>query len=157
MKYGISLGLALFSIWLLLSGHYTPFLISLGLISVITVVAVIRRMGLLRGDAVPLHLTPRFQFYLPWLVWQIAKANLSVLRCILSPGPPIQPRVIHTEATQRSDLGQIIYANSITLTPGTVSIDLRPGEITVHALTREAADDLRSGKMDRRVRAIEGR
>ena len=157
MKYGISLSLALFLIWLLLSGHYTTFITSLGVISVVTVVAVVRRMGLLGYGAVPLQMTPRFQFYLPWLIWQIAKSNLSVLRCILSPGPPIQPCVIHIEATQKSDLGQVIYANSITLTPGTVSIDLRPGEITVHALTQEAAEDVQSGKMDRRVRAIEGR
>ena len=157
MKYGISLSLALFLVWLLLSGHYTLFLISLGVVSVLVVVAVIRRMGLLTANAVPLLLTPRFQFYLPWLIWQIAKSNLSVLRCVLSPGPPIQPCVIYTEATQRSDLGQVIFANSITLTPGTVSIDLRPGEITVHALTRAAAEEVRTGKMDRRVRAIEGR
>ena len=157
MKYGISLGFALFLIWLLLSGHYTTFLISLGLISVLVVVAVVARMRLLGPDSVPLLLTPRFQLYLPWLIWQIAQSNLSVLRCILSPGPPIQPCVLHTAATQKSELGQVIYANSITLTPGTVSIDLRPGEITVHALTRAAAKEVRSGKMDRRVRAIEGR
>ncbi len=157
MKYGISLSFALFLIWLLLSGHYTTFLISLGLISGFIVVAVVARMRLLGPDSVPLLLTPRFQLYLPWLIWQIAQSNLSVLRCILSPGPPIQPCVLHTTATQKSDLGQVIYANSITLTPGTVSIDLRPGEITVHALTRAAANDVRSGKMDRRVRAIEGR
>lgn len=157
MKYGISLSLALFLIWLLLSGHYTTFINSLGLLSVLTVVVVIRHMGLLGAGSAPLHLTPRFQFYLPWLIWQVAKSNLSVLRAVLSPGPPIQPCVIHTPATQESDLGQVIYANSITLTPGTVSIDLRPGEITVHALTREAADEVQSGKMDRRVRAIEGR
>jgi multicomponent Na+:H+ antiporter subunit E len=157
LKYGISLSLALFLIWLLLSGHYTVFITSLGVVSVLLVVGVIRRMGLLGEETVPLRLTPRFQFYLPWIVWQIAKANLSVLRCILSPGPPIQPCVIYTEATQESELGQVIYANSITLTPGTVSIDIRPGEITVHALTQAAADDVRSGQMNRRVRAIEGR
>jgi multicomponent Na+:H+ antiporter subunit E len=156
LKYGISLSLALFSTWLLLSGHYTSFLVSLGAISVVVVVAVVGRMGILDRDAAPLHLTPRFQFYLPWLVWQIAKSNLSVLRCILSPRLPISPRVIHTPATQRSELGQIIFANSITLTPGTVSIDLRAGEITVHALTNEAAEELQSGAMDRHVRAIEG-
>ena len=157
MKNGISLSLALFLTWLLLSGHYTVFITSLGVVSVLIVVAVVRRMGFHRAGAAPLELTPRFQFYLPWIVWQIAKANLSVLRCVLSPGPPIQPCVIHTEATQKSELGQVIYANSITLTPGTVSIDLRPGEITVHALTRAAAEEVRTGKMDRRVRAIEGR
>ena len=77
-------------------------------------------------------------------------------RRILHPRLPIAPRVIRVESSQKTHLGQVIYANSITLTPGTVSVETDEGTIDVHALTRETAEDVRSGTMDRRVTDIEG-
>ncbi|MDP6037346.1 MAG: Na+/H+ antiporter subunit E, partial [Candidatus Latescibacteria bacterium] len=74
---------------------------------------------------------------------------------VLSPGLPISPRVVRVVATQKTDLCRVIYANSITLTPGTVSLVLDGEEIVVHALTKEAADDVESGDMDRRVTGLE--
>ena len=82
---------------------------------------------------------------------------MDVAKRILSPRLPISPRVIRVKAGQQSDLARVIYANSITLTPGTVSLSLEGDEIEVHALTREAAEELESGKMDRRVTRTEGR
>jgi multicomponent Na+:H+ antiporter subunit E len=155
LKYGISLGLALFVTWLLLSGHYTPFLLGLGTASVLLVLSIVRRMGLIDAESVPLDLGWRFPLYLPWLILEIAKSNFDVARRILTPGRSIQPTVIHVPANQRSELAQVIYANSITLTPGTVSIDVRRGEITVHALTREAVTELQSERMSRRVSSLE--
>jgi len=108
-------------------------------------------------EGTPLGLPLRALRYLPWLMWQIVKANVDVARCILDPHLPIRPTVIRVKAGQRRDLGRVIYANSITLTPGTVSIDLEGDEIHVHALTREAAEGLRSGVMDRKVTELEGR
>jgi multicomponent Na+:H+ antiporter subunit E len=84
------------------------------------------------------------------------KANIDVARRVLSPSLPISPKLFTTPASQKTDLGQAIYANSITLTPGTVSVDLDPGEITVHAISREGADDVSGGEMDRRVTEVEG-
>jgi multicomponent Na+:H+ antiporter subunit E len=74
----------------------------------------------------------------------------------LSPSLPISPTIIHVRASQKSDLGKVIYGNSITLTPGTVAIDIDGDKIEVHALTREAAQALRDGDMDRRVTRLEG-
>jgi multicomponent Na+:H+ antiporter subunit E len=65
--------------------------------------------------------------------------------------------MVWVPATQRTDVGKVIYANSITLTPGTVSVEIENDRILVHAITREAAEGLESGDMDRRVDAIEAR
>jgi len=153
----VSLFLVLCAVWLGWSGHFTPLLLGLGLASCLLVVLVSGRMHIVDREGAPLELAARAPLYAPWLVWQVFKANVDVARRILSPRLPISPRVIRVKATQASDLGRVIYANSITLTPGTVSLSLEGDEIVVHALTREAAEELESGKMDRRVSRTEGR
>ena len=156
MKYAISLGLVLFGVWLLWSGHREVLLITLGAVSTVAVVALAVRMRLTDEEGTPLRLPLRAWRFLPWLFWEIAKANVDVARCILSPRLPIRPRLIRVKTSQRSDLGRVIYANCITLTPGTVSVDLEGDEILVHALTPAAADGLENGEMDRRVTDYEG-
>ncbi len=156
MVHAISLALVLFALWLLLSGHYVPLLIGLGALSVLLVVTIALRMDVVDREGHPSHLSPKALLYWPWLGWEIVKANLDVARRILDPRLPISPIVIRLKTTQKSDLGRVIYANSITLTPGTVSIDIDGEHIEVHALTREAAQALRTGDMDRRVTRFEG-
>ena len=68
----------------------------------------------------------------------------------------MSPRLIVVECTQRSDLGRVVFANSITLTPGTLTLDVRDGRVLVHALTAETAEGLQTGEMDRKVTALEG-
>ena len=114
------------------------------------------RMRIVDREGTPLELAARAPLYAPWLFWQVFKANVDVARRILTPRLPIAPRVIRVKASQKRDIARVIYANSITLTPGTVSLRLDGDEITVHALTREAAEELESGKMDRRVTRTEG-
>ena len=108
------------------------------------------------AESAPLRLTPRALLYLPWLIGQILRANVDVARRILSPRLPIQPSLMLVDTRQRTDLGLVIYANSITLTPGTVSVDLEDRTIIVHALSASAAEGLAEGAMDRRVAAVEG-
>jgi len=157
VKYPLYLALVLFGVWMLWSGHTEPLLISLGVVSTVSVVAVCRRMGLIDEETVPLRLPLRAPIFLPWLLWQVVKANVDVARRILDPRLPIRPELIRVRAGQRDDLGRAIYANSITLTPGTVSVGVEEDEIVVHALTREAAEGLETGEMDRRVTDFEGR
>ena len=76
---------------------------------------------------------------------------------ILSPSLPIRPRILQVEASQETDIARVIYANSITLTPGTVTLDVRDGKLLVHALTTDSAEGLLSGEMDRKVSALEGK
>ena len=156
MLQALSLGAALYGLWLLLSGHYQPLLLGLGVASTIVVVLIARRMDLIDREGHPIHLSWRFLLYIPWLLWEIVKANIDIARVIVRPKMAIGPSVLRLKGTQESELGHVIYANSITLTPGTVTIGLEEGVLSVHALTREAAEGLKSGDMDRRVTAVEG-
>ena len=156
MVHALSLGCVLFGTWLLLSGHYDPLLIGLGLASCATVVYFTHRMDVIDHEGHPVHLTWRGAVYWPWLMAEIGKANIDVARRILTPGRSISPTLLRVRATQRTDLGRVIFANSITLTPGTVSVDVGEGEILVHALSRDGADELAQGEMDRRVTRMSG-
>ena len=155
--HAISLAAILFGLWLLLSGHYTPLLIGIGGASAIFAVVVALRMDVVDHEGHPLRLGLRVLGYWPWLLWQILRANLDVSRAILSPSLPISPETFPYRAGQKTELGQVVFANSITLTPGTVTVAEEDGELVVHALTGHGADDIRGGEMDRRVTALEGR
>ncbi len=151
-----SLAIVLFIIWLLLSGHFEPLLIWLGIASCILVVLIAHRMDLVDHEGHPIHLGWRAITYVPWLSWEIIKANIDVARIILDPKLPISPVLFRTPASQRTELGQVIYANSITLTPGTVSVATAHQIIDVHALTEGAAQEVESQHMDKRAAKMEG-
>lgn len=131
-------------------------MLALGVLATLIVVVIAARMDVSNREGQPVHLIPMILSYWPWLLWQIVKANFMVARCILTPSLPIKPTLIKVRASQKSRLGKVVYANSITLTPGTVSIDVKGNEIEVHALTRAAAEDLKRGHMDRRVTKFVG-
>jgi multicomponent Na+:H+ antiporter subunit E len=153
----ISLAVALFAFWLLLSGHYTPFLLMAGLGSALAVTWFAdRMMAVLDREGHPVHLGIGALVYWPWLLLEIAKAAWDVTKRILNPSLPITPTLIRVKANQKTDVGRVIYANSITLTPGTISMVMEDDEILVHALTREGAEGLQSGDMDSRVCRCEG-
>ena len=154
--HSLSLGAVLFTVWLTLSGHYTVLITSLGILSCAVVVSIMQRMDLIDHEGHPIHITWGAFTYIPWLIVEIIKSNLDVLRIILSPTLSATPTLVRVKASQTSDLGQVIYANSITLTPGTISVDVANGGILVHALTREGAEDLLNGEMDRRVTKMVG-
>jgi len=151
----LSLGLVLYGLWMLLSGYFQPLLLGLGAGSVLAVIWIAHRMDVIDHEGHPIHLTGRAFLYWPWLIVEIIKSNIDVAKVILSRKMPIHPSVIEIKATQETELGQVILANSITLTPGTVTIAIDRDIMSVHALTREAAEGLQTGDMDRRVTAME--
>jgi len=155
VKHGIALTAALAAAWFLWSGHTEPLILGLGGLSVALVVWLVDRMGRLDGEVAPLEFLPRALTYLPWLLLQIVRSNLQVAAIILHPSRPIAPRIIRQRTGQRTEIGRVIYANSITLTPGTVSIELNDEEVVVHALDRRFADGVLDGTMDARVTALE--
>ena len=157
MKRAIALFAALYGTWLLLSGHYTATLMIYGALSCAAVVALSLHLGNVDHEAVPTQLAAGHVFYVPWLMKEIVLSNLSVARVILSPSLPIRPRILQVEASQETDIARVIYANSITLTPGTVTLDVRDGKLLVHALTTDSAEGLLSGEMGRKVSALEGK
>ena len=157
LLHAFSLGILLALIWLTLSGYLQPLLLTFGVISCVSVVLIAHRMNVIDHEGHPVHLGWRIVAYWPWLIWEIVKSNIDVARRILDPALPISPCMVRVKTTQGSDLGQVIYANSITLTPGTVSIVVEDDSILVHAVAKELADDLETGEMDRRVTALETR
>ena len=154
MFRAFGLGLVLLALWLLLSGIYTPLIIGLGLFSVVLVVWISYRMELIEREGMPFHLILHIPKYLLWLAKEITLANIHVAKLIIDPKLPISPSMIEVKATQDSDLGRVIHANSITLTPGTVSVELEGDVILVHAISKEAAEGTLEGGIDRRVTAL---
>jgi multicomponent Na+:H+ antiporter subunit E len=155
----VSLGVVLFVLWLALSGHFHELiLIELGLVSSIFVVWIAHRMRLADHEGHPIQMTMGALTFWPWLGWEIIKANIDVARIILNPALPISPVLFKVSASQKTEVGMVAYANAITLTPGTVTVDVDDAgsEFTIHAITREAADELETGRMDRRTVQMEG-
>ena len=159
MLPAVGLFAVLFGTWIVLSGHFTPFLLISGAICSALTVAITLRMDLLdqrRDTLVPLVAMWRLPFYLLWLAWQIILWSLIVSRMVLAPRIDIDPVLDRIPSGQRSDLAKVIYANSITLTPGTVALTVMEDRIHVHALTQGGFDDLVAGEMNRRVCQMEG-
>jgi multicomponent Na+:H+ antiporter subunit E len=149
------LGVILFGFWLLLSGHYTPLLLSFGVGSSVLVVYLSMRMDVVDREGVPLHLGGRLWMYIPWLLKEILVANVVVAKIILSPNMKISPRMVVFHGTQRTDLGRVLYANSITLTPGTITTGVEGQELQIHALTAADLETNEEDEMDRRCSWVE--
>ena len=142
----------LFLFWIFLSGHLEPLLLGLGMASVALTVFLSHRMNVIDHESYPLHLSSRFPGFFVYLFREIFKANIDVVRRILSRGKAsISPQMIEIPQSQETDLGAVMYANSITLTPGTVTIKLSKDHLTVHALSKEAASELATGTMSEEI------
>jgi len=149
-------GVTLMGLWLLMSGIYKPLMIGFALGSVAVVLLVSWRMDVVDGDKVQMRLRPfGFVGYILWLLVEIARANWLVTKVILSPKMPIRQHLFAVPYSQKTDLGQVIFANSITLTPGTITVETEPGSLLVHALAYGVEDDAALADMDRRVSATE--
>lgn len=152
----VSLAIVLMVVWLLFSGHFDGLFFALGAVSVAISVWASARMNVVDPEGHPIQIAARVLTYFPWLFWEIIKSNIDVARRVLSPSMPISPRVFNVTSSQKTAVGRTIYANSITLTPGTVTIDVRGNELEVHSLTEASADGVMSGAMDARVTRFEG-
>ncbi|HNT98745.1 MAG TPA: Na+/H+ antiporter subunit E [Elusimicrobiales bacterium] len=142
----------LFLFWLALSGQFTGLLLGSGAAAALFVAALGRGGRALPGPVFLLRLAA----YLPWLFWQIVLSGLDVAYRVLHPSRPIDPRVMKIKNPCRTPLGTALLANSITLTPGTVTLDAGPEELVIHSVSAEAADALLAGEMQRRVMRVEG-
>ncbi len=156
MLHAAGVLIVLFGFWLLLSGYFTGFLLAAGAGSALAALLLSRRMGIIDREGQPLHLIRRALFsYGPWLAKEIVKSAWDVSRRILHPQLPISPTLARFRPSQQTDLGLVIHANSITLTPGTISVAVGRDEFLVHALTAEGAASLAGSEMDRRVTDLE--
>ncbi len=156
MLHAASTFVVLYGFWLLLSGYFTAFLLSAGAGSALAALLLSRRMGIVDREGHPLHLIWRALFsYWPWLAKEIIKSAWDVTRRVLHPQLPISPTLARFRPSQQTELGLVIHANSITLTPGTISVEVGRSEFLVHALTAEGAAALAGSEMDRRVADLE--
>jgi len=147
--------LILFAFWILLSGQFDAFHLTLGAVCCIVVAYLFHdllfaniRVGDIRTVAW------RFIAYIPWLIRQILLANIHVASLVLNPKMPIDPEVVRFETKLETDISCVTLANSITLTPGTITMDIRDGVFYVHALSQKFAADLNAGEMEDRVAHI---
>ena len=140
-RYGIMF-LGLFALWLVMSGIYKPLIVAFGVISCLLSIWITQRLGLLDSHRTIFNFLRPIALikYLFWLTVEIGKADWAVTRVILGPGKSIRQRLIRVPANQKTDLGKALFANSITITPGTVTVETEEESFIVHALTDEAAD-----------------
>ena len=143
-----------FVIWLLLSGHYDPLLLTLGVLSCITCLYVTWKAKFIDEEGLPLHLLIRLPIYTLWLFKEIIKANIDTAKIIIVNNP--DPQNFRVKSSQKTEAGKVTYANSITLTPGTVTTVLDGDILEVHTLSSDMADDVKSGAMDKKVSWLEG-
>ena len=157
MKYVIGLVLMLVVTWLAFSGHYTGLLLSLGALSVLISVALALRLGIVDREGAPYGRLFGLIMYMPWLLWEIAKANYDVVRACLKAEMDIRPTLVKIKTECKTDLSKTLFANSITLTPGTVTIAVEGDKLLVHALYENAAQPEAFEEMDARSRvAMDG-
>lgn len=142
--------------WWLCSGQTSPFLLKSGLVVCLAVAWLTARMGLADEESQPLAMLPRLVRYAPWLFKQVVRSNWDVVRRVWAPRIPIAPQVIEVPCGLQTGFGRATYANSITMTPGTVTIDTGQDTYLVHALHDEAAAGLEQGDMHARVARVEG-
>lgn len=145
----------LFILWLLLSGHYTPLLLTFGILSCIFVAWIAYKLGLINSKSNTLKFNLKLPMFMPWFFIEIIKSNLDVCKRILDPRLPIDPKFVTVNASQLGDLGKAVFANCITLTPGTYSVDTDADSIEVHALTSEVAEEVQKGELSQRIAKLE--
>lgn len=152
----VTLVIVLYGLWVLLSGFFTPFLLSLGFLSTIIAIVVAFRMDLVDHEGVPvIHLTRKIWTYIPYLIKEIVVANIATAKIVLSPDLPAKPMILRVRSKQRTDLGRVIFGNSITITPGTITLAIVGDTLFVHALDGEGAGDMTESEMNARVAELE--
>lgn len=157
MKYSIALILLLAVFWLTLSGYFYAFLLGLGVLSCLFAFWIARRMDIVDNEGVPVQIGGVALIkYFFWLVKQIVISNMNVIKIVISKKPEVRRAMFLVTASPKSSIGQVIMANSITLTPGTVTTGIQPDSMQIHALVDPGTNDPTILEIDRRVRELEG-
>ena len=140
--------------WMLLSGHGEPLILAFGMLSSLLVTLLIARMDSRDGEPATFRPGIRVMHYFGWLFWQVVRSNIDVARRIWNPSLPIRPSWQRLDTEVTTPLEKTLYANSITLTPGTLTTDVGEDHFMIHALSQEGIDELREGEMERRIRRL---
>lgn len=157
MLHAAILFVLFYAFWILMSGFFTPFLLVVGAATAAAVVWFAHRMDVADREGHPVHLGWSALSYWPWLLKEILKSALDVSKVILDPRLPATPTVVRFTPRQKTVVGLVTHANSITLTPGTLSVEVGENQFVVHGLTHASAQAAVDSDMDRRVERFEGR
>lgn len=155
MKHLIGLITATAAFWLLLSGHYTGLLLSLGALSIALVAWLAHRMDVVDNEAVPLSASWRLPLYWLWLGKEVLLASFDTIKRIYGGPKALDPALRTIRHNQPSELNTVLYANSITLTPGTMSVRVTDDSILIHTVNAELLDGLEDGEMAQRAKATQ--
>jgi len=150
-----SLAVSLVAFWALNSGLFKPLMYILGSISVLLVLFIASRMNVIDKESQPIYLTKSIPGYYCWLLKELVLSNIKVVGTIWRVNLKLQPALAPLKMDQLSDMGKVLYANSLSLTPGTVTTQVTENSITVHALDKSSVTDLESGEMEARVRKLD--
>ena len=150
----VTLGILLVAAWLFWSGFFKPLLLGLGAFSCLLVLYLSHRMRLFDSDIFALRFNFTLFRFWGWLGKEIFLSSLEVARIVLNPKRPISPTVIKFDTVCDHVVDRAILGNSITLTPGTLTLNIEGSKLTVHCLTSKGARNLQSGEMERRVAAL---
>jgi multicomponent Na+:H+ antiporter subunit E len=149
--------LTMFSFWVLLSGEFTFILLTSGVVSSLIVAYLSHDLFVGESDIkTEVGRVFRFFRYLPWLLWQIILCNLEIAYLVLSPKLKVDPQLVYFKPDLKTELGIVTLAHSITLTPGTVTVEANREEFVIHAIWQKSAEGMIDGEMQRRVKKIEG-
>lgn len=141
--------LLLIAVWYVLSGRFD--LLHFGTGVIVAVAVAINMPG---WDDVTRFRLGRFILFIPWLALQVIKSNLRVARSVLSPRLAISPTFISHVPEVRGDRGLTLLGASITLTPGTLTVDISDHDMFVHALDVHSATDIEEGLMAGQVARV---
>ena len=158
--------LSFFGIWFAVSGHTEVEFLLMGVAAAVAGTALTH--WLFSGDQEPrfqhipyeprwfLHAFYRAALYLPWMHWEILISNLHVVRLVLHPRLPVSPSLVMFHTSLRSEAAQVLLAQSITLTPGTVTVDVSKGRFIVHCLSEKSREGIEEGSIQRKIAEMFG-
>lgn len=153
MAYFLGLLAALAAFWLGNSGHYKPLMLGFGSISVLLTLVLASRLNIIDREGAPYVRLPQLLRYYPWLAVEVIKSNWTVIRACLSAELDITPTLTKVKTVCKSDLAKVTFANSITMTPGTITVEIDGDKLLVHGIYEAGTEPEGFIEMDKRCAA----
>ncbi len=150
MAYLLGIFLAIAAFWMGNSGHYTPLMLGFAALSMALTLVLCARLNIIDREGAPYVRLFGFIAYFPWLFWEVVKSNWIVIKACLRADLDINPALVKVKTVCKSDLAKVVFANSITLTPGTVTIEIEGDKLLVHGLYEANTAPESFADMDRR-------
>lgn len=157
--YRLSIFLLLCGIWIVFSGQFDAFHLTLGVLSSAFITAISSSFLFVdrsKGFGVRFQEVIRLPGYLLWMLYQIFLSNIHILKLALTPGdlPQVEPSLVRIKTNLKTDFGKWMLANSITLTPGTITISIEGDELLIHSISKISTSAVLDNTMERKIARI---